>query len=338
MLGKRNRRSAVSSRNGRRKTQERRGTSIWTILTAVFFGLLVGVSLLTFPAAALAMAGVWLLCHTFLVLEKKPGWMPLLACLAILLVKRVAWLPGMSFLLVVLGVVGVLRLVGQWKSSGDSGRLDKVVLGIVWFAWLIAVIDSREAVQTSRRPVLDSERPIVCLGDSLTAYGYPDELASRLSVPVVNMGRDGISTTDGLELLPAIEELRPQAVVLELGGHDFMRAHGEATCRRNLEAIIEGCRAVGAEVVLVEIPRGIVIDRFMGLERRLARRQDLELISDSVLRRFVLLGPYAPPGMWLPREWHLSDDGLHPNARGNEMLADQVCDALVRVFGAEIER
>lgn len=310
---------------------------MWTILTAVLFGVLVGVSLLTFPAGVLAMAGVWLLCYSVLVLRGKPGWIPLLACLVILLVKRVAWLPGMLLLLVALGVVGVMRLVGQRKGSGDSGKLDKVALGIMWFVWLIAVLDWRAAVRTSRRPMLEPQRPIVCLGDSLTAYGYPDELALRLSVPVVNLGRDGISTTDGLELLPAIEALRPQAVVLELGGHDFVRAHGEASCRRNLETIIERCRAVGAEVVLVEIPRGIVIDRFMGLERRLARRQDLELISDSVLRRFVLLGPYAPPGMWLPREWQLSDDGLHPNARGNEVLADDVRDALVRVFGAEIE-
>jgi acyl-CoA thioesterase I len=326
----------VSSGRERRKTQKRHGASIWTVLSAVFFGLLVGVSLLTFPAAVLPMVAVWLLCHTVLVLQEKPGWMPLLACLTVLLVKRVAWLPGMSFLLVVLGVVGLLRLVGQRKGPGLSGPLHKAALGIVWFAWLIAVIDGREAVRTSRRPVLDSERAIVCLGDSLTAYGYPDELASRLSVPVVNLGRDGISTTDGLELLPEIEELRPQAVVLELGGHDFVREHGEATCGRNLETIIERCRAVGAEVVLVEIPRGIVVDRFMGLERRLARSHDIELISDSILRRFVLLGPYAPPGMWLPREWHLSDDGLHPNVRGNELLADQVRGALVRVFGPEI--
>ena len=285
------------------------------------------------------MVAVWLVVHTFLVLREKPGWVPLVACLAILLVKRVAWLPGLSFLLVVLGGVGVLRMVGHRKGlPGLPGPLHKGALAIVWFAWLIAVIDAREAVRTSHRPVLQPQRPVVCLGDSLTAYGYPDELALRLSVPVVNMGRDGISTTDGLEMLPAIQEMRPQAVVLELGGHDFIRKHEQAVCRHNLETIIEGCQEVGAKVVLVEIPRGIVIDRFMGLERRLARNHDLELISDSVLRRFVLLGPYAPPGMWLPREWHLSDDGLHPNARGNEILADQVSEALVRIYGREIER
>ena len=313
--------------------------SLRTILGPVVFGLLTGVSLLTFPAAVLLMVAVWLVVHTLLVLRKKPGWVPLVACLAILLVKRVAWLPGLSFLLVVLGGIGVLRMVGYRKGHPRLPRpLHKGALAIVWFAWLIAVIDAREAVHTSRRPVLELQRPVVCLGDSLTAYGYPDELALRLSVPVVNMGRDGISTTDGLKMLPAIQEMRPQAVVMELGGHDFIRKHGQATCRRNLETIIEGCQQVGAEVVLVEIPRGIVSDRFAGLERRLARTYDLELISDSVLRWLVLLGPYAPPGMWLPREWHLSDDGLHPNTRGNEILADQVSETLVRIYGGQIEQ
>lgn len=305
---------------------------------AVFFGVLVGVSLLTFPADVLPMVAVWLLGHTFLVMRKKPGAMPLLACLAILLVKRVAWLPGTSFLLIVLGAVAVLRWLGQRKDRNLAPILHIAALAIVWFAWLIALIDARGAARTSRHPSLDPQRPVVCLGDSLTAYGYPDELATRLSVPVVNMGTDGISTTDGLEMLPAIQKMRPQAVILELGGHDFVRKHGEATCRRNLQTIIESCQDVGAEVVLVEIPRGIVIDRFAGLERRLARHYDLELVSDSVLRRFVLLGPYAPPGMWLPPDWHLSDDGLHPNTRGNELLADEVRNALVHIFGSDVER
>lgn len=305
---------------------------------AVAFGSLVGVSLLTFPSVVLPMVAVWLFVHTSLVLMKKPGWMPLLACLAILLVKRVPWLPGMSFLLIVLAGACTLRLLGQRKGRHLSPPLHMASLAILWFAWLIALIDTREAVRTSLHPLLDFHRPVVCLGDSITAYGYPEVLAARLSVPVINLGRDGISTTDGLEMMPAIQNMRPQTVILELGGHDFMRKHGEETCRRNLETMIEACQAAGAEVVLVEIPRGIVSDQFKGLERRLARSYDLELISDSVLRRFVLLGPYAPPGMWLPRPWHLSDDGLHPNARGNELLADKVRNALVRIYGPEVQR
>ncbi len=328
----------MQSGTKRQTMKKPRETSIWAILTTLSFGVLVGVSLLTFPAGVLPMAAIWLACHTLFVVSGKPGWVPLMACLAILLVKRAAWLPGLTFLLIVLGVVGILRLVRQRRSQPLPGRIHHAALAIVWLAWLIAVLDSTSAIRSSRRPVLDPNRPVVCLGDSLTAYGYPDELARQISVPVVNMGMDGISTTDALEMLPKIRELRPQAVVVELGGHDYLLGHGEETCRSNLETIIEECQAAGAEVVLVEIPRGIVTDPFVGLERRLARQHDLELISDTVLRRFVLFSPMAPPGMWLPRESQLSDDGLHPNDRGNERLACQVRDALVRVFGSRMER
>ena len=328
----------MKRRNSRLARSRRYLQFLMTIVVWAGFGLLLGISLLAFPAAVLPMAAVWLFLHSLLVLLGKPGWFPLLACLAIVLLKGVAWLPGTVFLLVVMGGVAVLRIFGQRKGCAPFGPLSQSALAIVWFAWLIAMIDLQQAIHTSRRPSLESKRPIICLGDSLTAYGYPDKLAMRLAVPVVNMGRDGISTTDGLEMLPAIQELHPLAVVLELGGHDFLLRHGEAACQQNLETLIAGCQSVGAEVVLLEIPRGIVIDRFRGLERRLASRHDLELISDSVLRRFVLFGPYGPPGMWLPPEWHLSDDGLHPNVVGNELLADEVRDALVRIYGSEIVR
>ena len=176
---------------------------------------------------------------------------------------------------------------------------------------------------------MGAKRPIIAVGvrseqDACNLGGARDAEIAKPRKPDVE------------KMLPSIRKLRPQAVVVELGGHDYLRDHGEELCRRNLETLIEECGSMGAEVVLVEIPRGIVADRFWGLERRLARRHDLELVSDTVLREFVLFGPYAPPGMWMPTEWHLSDDGLHPNDRGNQRLASQVRDALVRVFGPEM--
>ena len=45
-------------------------------------------SLLTFPGAVAWMTGGWILGQTCLVLRRRPGWVPLVACLTILLVKR----------------------------------------------------------------------------------------------------------------------------------------------------------------------------------------------------------------------------------------------------------
>jgi len=316
--------------------------SLRRCLVAVGFGVLAAGSLIVFPGGVLLMITMWLVIHTVAVIRGRWGWLPLLTCAAVLYLKRVDWSQALILVMVAFVVAGGYRLIWGRPDRGERTRRGGVTgaryaLAAVWLAWAIAAVDWYGTIH-GRRGVLDGQRPVVCLGDSLTAYGYPEELAKRVSVPVVNLGVDGITTTDALELLPQIAACRPQAVVVELGGHDFLKKHGREVCRTNLERIIETCREMGAEVVLVEVPRGIVGDPFGGLERELARRNNLELVSDTTLRRFVLFGPYAPPGSWLPRSWHLSDDSLHPNERGNVLLAEEIREALVRVFGAEIGR
>jgi lysophospholipase L1-like esterase len=156
-------------------------------------------------------------------------------------------------------------------------------------------------------------------------------------VPVINLGRAGISTVDGLKLLPAMIAARPQAVIIELGGHDFLKGYPREAAKENLQRIIRTAREAGAEPILIEVPRGFIIDPYAGLERELAHEENLELISDGVIRKLVLWSPYAPPGMWTGGPY-LSDDGLHPNAAGNDELARAAARALRRVFGEEILR
>ncbi|HET6883007.1 MAG TPA: hypothetical protein VFI31_22755 [Pirellulales bacterium] len=135
-----------------------------------------------------------------------------------------------------------------------------------------------------------------------------------------------------------MQAARPCAVVIELGGHDFLKddsllkRSSRGAVRRNIETIIAAADEAGAEVILMEVPRGFVVDPFAGLERELARTHDLELIADTTIRRFVLSSPVAPPGSWLGGPF-LSDDGLHPNARGNALLARRVLAALERRYG-----
>ncbi len=90
--------------------------------------------------------------------------------------------------------------------------------------------------------------------------------------------------------------------------------------------------------MLVEIPRGFVTDTFGGIERRLARKYDLQLVSDTPIRKFVFFSSLVPPGIWLDASQHLSEDGLHPNQRGNQVLANYVLGALVKLHGAGVKK
>jgi len=299
-------------------------------------------SLLTFPAATPWMVALWIGWHTWRVARRRSGWQTLAGCAVILLVKRAAWLPGLVVMIVALLVVVGFCVFRRRGAEGKWGRrLAWPAVAALWVAWGVMAADWHAATRCRRRVALDPTRPVVCLGDSLTAgtspHGsYTEDLAKRIAVPVVNLGQDGITSADALEKLPALAEADPQVVVVELGGHDFLKGHGRSATKANLERIILASRRIGAEVVLMEVPRGLITDPYTGLERELARRHDLELVSDTPIRRLILWSPYAPPGMWLDRTRHLSDDGLHANARGNRVLAEEVAESLARLFGPEI--
>jgi acyl-CoA thioesterase-1 len=294
------------------------------LLTAL---AVVVLSLLTFPAAIPWMMAAWLGWHTWA---------------AILLVKRVVWMPGT---VAIVGVMLAAACLGASLARRPARRWVRrtvwTAVVVAWATWVVMLADWHAAIRCSRRVPLDPARPVVCLGDSLTAgvtpHGsYTGDLARLVPVPVVNLGQDGITSADALEKLPAVLAANPQVVVVEIGGHDFLKGHGRAATGANLERMIEACRAAGAEVVLMEIPRGLITDPFWGLERGLARRYDLELVSDTAIRKLVLWSPYGPPGMWLNPGSRLSDDGLHANARGNRLLAEQVARALARLLGPEV--
>lgn len=299
-------------------------------------------SLLAFPSAMPWMIGSWILGHTLLVARHRPGGVPLIAGLAILLVKRSYWPPSLCVLVLVIVATAALRTLpahvilpvrNRWRGAGTL---------LLWGVWLWFVCQWHSDAICSRPLVLDKNRPVACIGDSLTSGvppfgGYPDDLAQRLTVPVVDRGQAGITAEQARSSLAELVRMQPQTAVVELGGHDFLRGRSRAATRAALVTIITTLREADIEVVLMEIPRGFLTDPYAGLERELARQYDLELISDSAIRQLVLFSPYAPPGMWIKRA-HLSDDGLHPNARGNAHLADRVARTLQRMYGPEILR
>ena len=186
--------------------------------------------------------------------------------------------------------------------------------------------------QASHGISLDNQRSIVCLGDSLTEGtkgGYPAELQKMVSAPVLNFGRNGYTTQMAIDdLLPQILAVQPQLVVLELGGHDFKNGEPREQTKSRLRQIIQELTDANIEVVIVEIIHGLISDPFYGVERELAAEFDLQLIPDTIIRRFVFFSPIIPPGSWLDSSQHLSEDVLHPNERGQVEFAKVVADAI----------
>jgi lysophospholipase L1-like esterase len=52
----------------------------------------------------------------------------------------------------------------------------------------------------------------------------------------------------------------------------------------------------------------------------------------------LLSSPTLPPGTWTGGPFLTQDDGLHPNERGNRLIAERVAAALERMYGPAIRR
>jgi len=287
------------------------------------------------------MIAFWLIWHTISTASGRPGWLPLATCVLILVIKRVYWPPTLYVFVATVVVVAVMA--GVITAAGELDRRRRLRwcgVGLLWLISGMAGYQWRHAASVNHPVRLHPTKPVVCIGDSLTSGvspygGYPDDLAELLTVPVVNLGQPGITAEEALKVLPKLREAKPQAVVIELGGHDFLKGRGRVATKRDLEKLIDASHDLGAEVVLMEVPRGFIVDPFAGIERELAHKHDLELIPDSAIRNLVLFSPHAPPGMWIG-EPHLSDDGLHPNANGNTYLAERVAKTLADMYGLDI--
>ena len=210
-----------------------------------------------------------------------------------------------------------------------NSKRQKSLACLLWVAWTIWLVH-HHAGASGTNISSNVGGPIVCLGDSLTDYGYPDELKKLIQQPVADFGFNGYTTDDGLKLVAEIVELKPHTVVLELSGHDFKNEQLRSKTTANLRLMIESFRDAGAKVVLVEIPHGFINDPWYGSDRQLSREYDLDLIPDTMIRRLVLWGPFIPPGSWVHDSWRLSEDSLHPNEAGNRMMAETIARYLNR--------
>ncbi|MEZ5457965.1 MAG: arylesterase [Steroidobacteraceae bacterium] len=176
-------------------------------------------------------------------------------------------------------------------------------------------------------------RTILVLGDSVSAgYGIKVEegwvalLQQRLrqqgyGYRVINASVSGETTTGGLTRLPrALERHKPAIVVLELGGNDGLRGLPLATTRANLVRMIQLSQQAGARVVLVgmKIPPNYGPRYTRGFEQifsDLAREYRLPLVP------FLLDKVALTDGL-------MQDDGLHPTARGQPVMLDNVWPTL----------
>jgi acyl-CoA thioesterase-1 len=179
-------------------------------------------------------------------------------------------------------------------------------------------------------PNLDSPgTTIVCLGDSITSgvgadpgLAYPDVLADRLGVDIINAGVPGDTAADGLERLDEVLEEDPWLVIVELGGNDLLRrvppASTEAALREIVQRLLDA--RVVPLVVEMEVPFG---RRYSEIYDRLREEYEIPVV-EGVLGDILV-------------DSALKADPIHPNTRGHEILAEAVAEAVQPLIEAREE-
>lgn len=192
-------------------------------------------------------------------------------------------------------------------------------------------------MQISSLQASESSRPVLVLGDSLSAAygiatdsGWVNLLRTRLteSKPardVVNASISGETTSGGLARIEKLlVEHKPSLVLVELGANDALRGLPLTTPKQNLAHIIRLAKGSGAAVLLIgtEIPTNYgpqYRDGLRGMYRDLATEFNVPLV------------PFLLDGVALD-ETLMQPDGLHPTAAAQPRVLENVLPVVERVL------
>ena len=209
-----------------------------------------------------------------------------------------------------------MRIQGkQWRSAA--------IFGVA-----LSILRAQIAHAALRDP--SAMKRILVLGDSLSeGFGltpnraYPALLTEKLrsaglNFEIINASASGGTTNGGLVRLPAHLKRKIDIFILELGINDAFRGVPIDEIRSNLQAIIDKVKTRNPNVRVVicgmQLPNynaDSYVFAFGEMFSELATKNHAALVP------YLLEGVSGDPSLNLP-------DGIHPNAAGQRVLAENV--------------
>jgi acyl-CoA thioesterase-1 len=183
-----------------------------------------------------------------------------------------------------------------------------------------------------------TQRTVLFLGDSITAgYGldsseaYPELIQKKIAAKgwnfkVVNAGQSGDTSAGGLSRLDWALKNKIDVLVLELGANDGLRGLPVEQMKKNLQAIVDRTKERYPDVKI--IVAGMKLPPNMGRDYG---RQFETMFPDLAKKNHATLIPFILEGVGGTRELNLAD-GIHPTAKGHEIVANNVWKVLEPVL------
>jgi acyl-CoA thioesterase-1 len=186
---------------------------------------------------------------------------------------------------------------------------------------------------------------IAALGDSLTAGyglaqadGFVPQLQAWLDaqgadVAVINAGVSGDTTAGGLSRVDWTLTPDVDAMIVTLGGNDYLRGLDPSVSRANLDGILAAGTAAEVEVLLVGLQVGGNYGpgykaEFEGMYAQLAAKYDVPLYPDFAA------GLRAVAGMQEGMSEFLQPDGIHPNKDGVSVIVAAIGPTVLELIAA----
>ena len=189
-----------------------------------------------------------------------------------------------------------------------------------------------------QQEVKTTEKIILFFGNSLTAgmgleveEAFPALIQKKLDTvtegfSVINAGLSGETTASGKNRLSWVLNQKVDIFILELGANDGLRGIPLSETRNNLQEMIDAVRSHNPDVKILlagmQIPPNMgqeYTNEFKMIFPELAQENKISLIP------FLLKDVAGIPGL-------NQQDGIHPTAEGQQIVADNVWEILETVL------
>jgi len=196
--------------------------------------------------------------------------------------------------------------------------------------WALAVFLSIFPTMLAQVTSAAELKSILIFGDSLSdgfmlkrSEAYPALLAKKLhanglNFQVTNASASGGTTEGGLERLPPHLKRKIDIFILELGINDAFHGLSVDQIQNNLQQIIDKVKArnpnVRVVIAAIQLPNYSADDYVSAFGKMFG---DLASRNNAALVPYLLQGVAGDPSLNLP-------DGIHPNAAGQKILAENV--------------
>jgi acyl-CoA thioesterase-1 len=162
---------------------------------------------------------------------------------------------------------------------------------------------------------------LAVIGDSISAgllgpneATWPKQFRKRYRVDVIDLSREGATARSAIKQAEALNEKFPNVdvvVIVEIGGNDYFESVPPKAFSEDLDGLLTQLERPGRQVVLLELPLPPLYNAYGRVQRMLAKKHGIPLISKREFARVV----FAPDATL---------DTVHLSKSGHAMFAEMI--------------